>query len=151
MAYAMEVRSGHILGSQVRAETGGRRGRRIGKVLWAAQGVLALVFLFTGATKLALPIEALTTQIALPGFLVRFIGLAEVCGALGMILPGVTRIRPALTPLAASGLVIIMIGATVSTLAIGGGATALLPAVVGMLAAFVAYGRTRMAPQGLAA
>jgi uncharacterized membrane protein YdfJ with MMPL/SSD domain len=56
------------------------------------------------------------------------------------------RIRPGLTPLAAAGLVIIMIGATVLTLASGGVAAALMPLATGLLSAFVAYGRWRLAP-----
>jgi hypothetical protein len=63
-----------------------------------------------------------------------------------LILPGLLRIRPGLTPLAAAGLVIIMSGATVLTLAGGDVALALIPLVVGLLAAFVAYGRWRLAP-----
>ncbi|MFN2517005.1 MAG: DoxX family protein, partial [Pyrinomonadaceae bacterium] len=59
---------------------------------------------------------------------------------LGLILPGLLRIRPGLTPLAAAGLVIIMIGATVLTIAGDGVGPALIPLVVGILAAFVAYG-----------
>src|SRR5436853_7814198 len=90
--------------------------------LWIVQGLLALVFLFAGSMKLILPIEMLTAQMPLPGLFVRFIGIAEVAGALGLILPGLTRIQRGLTPLAACGLVIIMIGATVVTMAIGGGA-----------------------------
>jgi len=62
-------------------------------------------------------------------------------GAIGLILPGLLRIRPGLTPLAAAGPLIIMIGATVLTLASGGVAPALIPLGVGLLAAFVAYGR----------
>ncbi len=85
-------------------------------------------------------------QILLPGLLVRFIGGCEVLGALGLILPGLLRIRPGLTPLAAAGLVIIMIGATVLTFAGDGVMPALFPLVVGILAAFVAYGRWRLAP-----
>jgi hypothetical protein len=54
--------------------------------------------------------------LSLPGLFIRFIGVAEVCGAAGLILPWLMRIRPALTPLAAAGLVIIMAGATVITL-----------------------------------
>ncbi len=71
----------------------------------------------------------------------RFIGVAEVAGALGLILPGLLRIRPMLTPLAACGLVIIMIGATVVTLADGDVVSALVPLVVGLLSTAVAYGR----------
>ena len=111
------------------------------RVLWIVQGLLALLFLFAGGMKLVLPIEALTEQMPLPGLFVRFIGVAEVLGAIGLILPGLLRIRPGLTPLAAVGLVIIMIGATVLTLAGGEVATVLIPLVVGLLLAFIAYGR----------
>jgi hypothetical protein len=114
--------------------------------LWAVQGLLAALFLFAGGMKLILPIEKLAGPVALPGLFVRFIGVAEVAGALGLILPGLLRLWPGLTPLAAAGLVIIMIGATVITLAGGAVAPALMPLVVGLLAAFVAYGRWRLAP-----
>ena len=82
----------------------------------------------------------------LPGLFMRFIGVAEVLGAIGLILPGLLRIRPGLAPLAAAGLVIIMIGATVVTLAGGDLAAALISVVVGLLSVFVAYGRWRLAP-----
>ena len=114
--------------------------------LWIVQGLLALVFLFSGGMKLVLPLEVLTEQVSLPGLFVRFIGVAEVLGAIGLILPGLLRIRPGLTPLAAAGLVIIMIGAVVLTLMGGDVAPALIPLVVGLLSAFVAYGRWRLAP-----
>jgi DoxX-like family len=116
--------------------------------LWIVQGLLALLFLFAGGMKLVLPLESLTEQMPLPGLFVRFIGVAEVLGAIGLILPGLLRIRPALTPLAAAGLIIIMIGATVLTLASGAVASALIPLGVGLLLAFVAYGRWRLAPHG---
>src|SRR6266702_8173002 len=98
--------------------------------LWIVQGLLAAVFLFAGGTKLVLPLDQLTGPVALPGLLLRFIGVCEVLGALGLILPGVLRIRPGLTPLAATGLVIIMTGATAITLAGPDAPTALLPLVV---------------------
>jgi hypothetical protein len=72
--------------------------------------------------------------------------VAEVLGALGLVLPGLLRIRPGLTPLAAAGLLIIMIGATVVSLVGGMVAVALMNVVVALLAAFVAYGRWRLAP-----
>jgi len=114
--------------------------------LWIVQGLLALLFLFAGGMKLVLPVEEMTKQVPMPGLFLRFIGVAEVLGAIGLILPGLLRIRPGLTPLAAAGLVVIMIGATVITLAWIGIAPALIPFVVGLLAAFVAYGRWRLAP-----
>ena len=116
--------------------------------LWIVQGLLALIFLFAGGMKLVQPLEVLTRQTPLPGLFVRFIGVAEVLGAIGLILPGLLRIRPGLTPLAAAGLVIIMTGATVLTLAGGDLALALIPLVVGLLSAFIAYGRWRLAPPG---
>ena len=109
--------------------------------LWIVQGLLALLFLFAGGVKLVLPLEELTKQMPLPGPFVRFIGVAEVLGAIGLILPGLLRIRPGLTPLAAAGLVIIMIGATVLTLAGGDVAPALIPLVVGLL-----FGVRRLRP-----
>ena len=121
-------------------------GKRMTYALWIVQGLLAALFLFAGGMKLVLPLEALKGPVELPGLLLRFIGVAEVLGALGLILPGLLRIRPGLTPLAAAGLVIIMIGATVIGLAAGDVAMALIPLVIGLLAAFVAYGRWRLAP-----
>lgn len=115
-------------------------------VLWIVQGLLALLFLFAGGMKLVLPLEALQGPVALPGWFVRFIGVMEVLGALGVILPGILRIRPGLTPLAAAGLALIMMGATVVTVAGGQLAPALMPVVVGLLAVFVAFGRWRVAP-----
>jgi uncharacterized membrane protein YphA (DoxX/SURF4 family) len=117
--------------------------------LWIIQALLALLFLFSGGTKLVMPIEEMMKQmpLPLPGLFVRFIAVCEVLGAIGLILPWLLRIRPGLTPLAAAGLVIIMIGATAYTLAAGDVASALMPLVVGILAVFVAYGRWRLTPQ----
>ena len=116
--------------------------------LWIVQSLLALLFLFVGGMKLVLPIEEMMKQmpIPLPSWFLRFTGVVEVLGAIGLILPGLLRIRPGLTPLAAAGLVIIMLGAIVLTLMAGLVAVALISLVVGLLAAFVAYGRWRLAP-----
>jgi hypothetical protein len=110
-------------------------------VLWIVQGLLAALFLFAGGMKLVLPIEAMAGPVALPGAFLRFIGVAEVLGAVGLILPGLLRIQRQLTPIAAAGLVIIMVGATVVTALPGPLAPALVPLVVGLLAALVVYGR----------
>src|SRR5215831_11333680 len=114
--------------------------------LWIVQGVLAAVFLFAGGMKLILPLEKMTGPITLPGPFLRFIGVAETLGAIGLILPGVLSIRPGLTPLAATGLVIIMTGATALGLAIGEITMTVIPLAVGFLCVFVAYGRWRLAP-----
>ena len=116
--------------------------------LWIVQALLAALFLFAGGMKLVMPIEEMLKQmpLPLPGWFVQFTGIVEVLGALGLILPWLLRIRPGLTPLAAVGLVIVMIGATAYTLAAGDVASAPMPLVVGILCAFVAYGRCRLTP-----
>src|SRR5204863_3851991 len=119
---------------------------RMTYVLWIVQALLALIFLWAGGMKLVLPLDKLPGPLPLPGLFVRCIGVAEVLGAIGLILPGLLHIRPGLTPLAAAGLVIIMVGATVITLIGGDVALALIPLALGLLAAFVAYGRWRLAP-----
>jgi hypothetical protein len=116
--------------------------------LWTIQGLLALTFLFAGAMKLAMSSEDLSAAMTLPLpiLFVRFIGVCEVLGAFGLVLPGIFRTRTDLTPLAAKGLVVIMIGAVTTTVATMDASLAILPLVVGLLAAVVAYGRTRVAP-----
>ena len=121
-------------------------GRRMTVALWVVQGLLALVFLFSGASKLVMSIEEMTKDVALPGAFLRFLGVAEMAGGVGLVLPGLLGILPGLTPLAAACLVIIMIGATVITTTTMGVGMALIPLAVGLLTAFVAYGRWRLAP-----
>jgi hypothetical protein len=113
------------------------------RTLWIVQALLALLFLFSGTAKLVTPVEEMTRQVALPGAFLHFLGVAEIFGALGLVLPGMLRIRPALTPLAAVCLAFIVAAATVITLAAGQGAVAILPFVTFLLSAFVAWGRSR--------
>jgi len=116
--------------------------RKVGPyALWVVQGLLALVYLAAGVGKLTMSAEEVNADFPMPDEFMRFFGVAEVLGAIGLILPGALRIWPALTPLAAVGLVIIMTGATVLTLAGDDAAGAIIPFVLGLLAAFVAYGR----------
>jgi hypothetical protein len=122
--------------------------RRADVVLWVIQVLLAALFLFAGGFKVVASPDQMTGPINLPVWFLRFIGACEVTGALGLLLPGLFRIATGLTPLAASGLVVIMIGATVLN-AIGFGAAMAVPtAVIGLLAAWVAYARWRTAPFG---
>ena len=116
--------------------------------LWIVQGLLAALFLFAGGMKLVMPIEEMLKQmpIPLPGWFLQVTGIFEMLGAIGVILPWLLRIRPGLTPLAAAGLVIVMIVATAYNLAAGDVATALITLVIGLLCAFVAYGRWRLTP-----
>ena len=113
--------------------------------LWIVQGLLAALFLFAGGMKLVLPLDKLTGPFPLPGWFIRFIGVCEVLGALGLILPGLFRIRRGLTPLAAAGPVIIMIGATVITLIGGDLMAAVISLIVGLLAAYPQYNGCRAA------
>jgi uncharacterized membrane protein YphA (DoxX/SURF4 family) len=115
-------------------------------VLWTIQVLLAALFLFAGVMKLVLPLDKMTGPVPVPGLFLRFIGVCETLGALGLILPGLFRIRPGLTPLAAAGLVIIMLGATVLNLRGGDLFSTAITVVVGLLAAFIAYGRWKIAP-----
>lgn len=111
------------------------------RALWIAQVLLAVFFLFVGFMKLTAPAEMLVTQFPLPVAFIRFIGLCEMLGALGLVLPLALRIRPELTSLAAAGLTIIMIGATVVDFAAGYGVVSLMPLALGVLAAVIAYNR----------
>ena len=126
-----------------------RYAKQLGAVLWIVQVGLALLFVFAGGMKLVAPLEEMQAQmpIVLPGWFVWFIGVVEVLGGLGLVLPGLVRIQPGLTPLAAAGLVVIMIGAVGYILVSGQVAGTLMPLVVGVLAAFVAYGRWQLPPQ----
>jgi len=115
--------------------------------LWIVQGLLAAMFLLAGVPKLVMSAAQMTAPgpIQVPVAFIRFIGVCEILGAIGMILPMLTRIRPGLTPLGAGGLVIIMIGATVINIVNGMAAFATPTAVLGLMAAYVVWGRWRSA------
>lgn len=128
---------------QVRANLSVRRERTMNVTLWTLQGALALLFLFAGRSKLLLPTNVVLAQMALPLpiWFLRAIGVVEVAGALGLILPQLTHIKQVLTPLAACGLALEMVGATIVTVIALGVAPALMPLIVGSLSVVVAYGR----------
>jgi hypothetical protein len=114
--------------------------------LWVAQAVLAALFLFAGAMKLIMPIGALELQAQLPGTFLRFIACAEILGALGLVLPGIFRVRTELTSLAATGLVLIMTGATVIGIERGQVGGAVTPFIIGSIATFIAINRWQWQP-----
>ena len=120
-------------------------------LLWIIQGLLALLFLFAGITKLVIPADVLMANAPpgsteFPALFMKFIGLVETLGGLGLILPGIFHKRPGLTPLAAVGLVIVMIGAVAISVKDHGVAAGVVPLVTGLLCAFVAYGRWKLYP-----
>ncbi len=120
--------------------------RNTNRLLWTAQVLLALLFIFAGTMKFVLPVEKMAGPLGFSGAFIHFIGTVELLGALGLILPGLFRVGTALTSLAAAGLVIIMIGATTLTVISMSVVAALFPFVAGVFAAGVAYGRWRVVP-----
>jgi putative oxidoreductase len=118
--------------------------KALGIALWTAQITLAMLFLFAGVMKFVMPVKEMTSGSSLPGSFFHFIGVMEVLGAIGLVLPCLLRISPFLTPVAACGLVIIMAGATVTSIPMGW--ISLLPLFVGVAAAFIAYGRFKLLP-----
>jgi uncharacterized membrane protein YphA (DoxX/SURF4 family) len=109
--------------------------------LWTVQILLALTFLVAGISKLVMSGDDMTKDSDLPVLFLRFIGVCELFGAIGLVAPSAMNIRRWLTPLAAAGLVIIMIGATSITVAAMGVLPALFPFVVGAFAAVVVFER----------
>jgi hypothetical protein len=116
------------------------------RLLWVVQALLSLLFLFEGGAKLVMSAAELRAQAPLHATFLRFIGVMVILGGLGLILPGMLRIRTELTPFAAACLLIIMTGAVAVTVQTMGLAMAALPFVTGVLASFVAYGSWRVAP-----
>ena len=134
-------------GAAVRSAPKGR-GLNIG--LWVAQGALALAFGAAGVTHATMPIHEMARTMAwagsAPAGLVRFIGTAELAGAVGLLLPGLTRIKPILTAWAAAGLLAIMVLASFMHVARGEVGALPVTGVLGSIAAFVTWGRFRKAP-----
>jgi len=124
------------------------KGLHIG--LWVVQGLLVIPFAPGGAMKAFMPMAELAQKMSwVPHFspaTVRFIGLAELAGALGLVLPSALRIRPVLTPLAAIGLFLVMVLAAVFHVQHGELQYLPLNAILGGLALFVAWGRWRKVP-----
>lgn len=136
----------NVIGSLARE----RPGKALHVSLWIAQMILAAMFGMVGWLKASTPLDLLMKGMPLladlPGWLIRFIGLSELAGALGMLLPALTRIQPKLTALAGVALAIVMALAVAFHLLRGEAFAIGVPSVLGALAAFVAWGRYTGAP-----
>jgi uncharacterized membrane protein YphA (DoxX/SURF4 family) len=118
-------------------------------LLWIIQVLLGLLFIFSGVMKFYMSVAEMNAPpapVALPGLFLHFIGVCEILGGIGLLLPSLLRIQPRLTPLAAAGLAIITAGATIITLMGPMRGMAVLPFVTCVLCMFVAYGRWRTKP-----
>ena len=113
--------------------------------LWIVQGLLAIAFLMAGFMKISRPKDQLAGMMAwvedFSQTQIRLIGVAEILGAAGLTLPMITGILPILTPIAAVGFVVLMLGATATHLRRGESQMMMMNIVLGLMAAFVAYGR----------
>ena len=118
------------------------------KLLWVLQVLLAFVFVFAAVAKRLMASAGPEAAVAvpLPVAFVRLVSVLELLGAAGLLLPGLFRTRTQLVPLAAACLALLMIGAAATTVVSMGVGAALMPLAVGLLAAFVAYGRQAVAP-----
>ncbi|HMZ94895.1 MAG: DoxX family protein [Chloroflexi bacterium OLB14] len=115
--------------------------------LWVAQGILAAMFLMAGAMKSTQPVEQLATSLPwvtqVPVALVRFIGISEFLGAVGLLLPSILRIQPKLTVWAAIGIATIMLFALIFHASKGEFSAIGMNVVLGLIAVFVAWGRAK--------
>lgn len=131
----------------VHSSSGGGKGLNI--ALWIAQALLAVGFGMAGWMKVTAPMPELVEKMGWPGALpeplVRFIGAAELAGAVGIVLPAATRILPFLTPVAGAGLVLVMVLALLFHLSRGELGAVPFNVILGGLAAFVAWGRFKKA------
>jgi uncharacterized membrane protein YphA (DoxX/SURF4 family) len=113
--------------------------------LWIVQLLLAAAFGMAGVMKSTQPLDALSPDMAwvrdVPPAMVRFIGIAELAGALGLVLPALTGVKPILTPLAAAGLAVIMVLAAAFHISRGEFSALPFNIVLGGLSALVAWGR----------
>ena len=118
--------------------------------LWVAQVLLAGMFLMAGANKLFQPMaglaEMLPWVVKMPAGLVRFIGGSELTGALGLLLPSLLRVKPALSSLAAMGLAVVMVLASIFHVSQGEASVIGMNIILMGVALFIAWGRFKKAP-----
>ena len=115
-------------------------------ILWVLQVLLALAFLAHGWILLFPSPEILAGMSSLPRAFWIFLGVAEVLAAVGITLPGITRILPWLVPCASAGLMVVMISATIFHIARGEVISAIVTAILFVMATYVAYMRWKVMP-----
>jgi uncharacterized membrane protein YphA (DoxX/SURF4 family) len=128
----------------------GKQSKGLNIALWVVQILLAIMFCYVGVMKAFLPLDQVAKTMlwipSVPAGLVRFIGFAELAGALGLILPSATRIQPKLTALAALALATVVLLGAILHFTRGEGALTPLNFVLAALAIFVVWGRSKKAP-----
>ncbi len=116
--------------------------------LWIVQVLLFAAFVISGFMLLSSPITQLSSTLpwvtSVPEMLVRFIGLAEFLGGLGLLLPSISKIQPQLTPIAAASLILVMLLAAIFHITRGEASMILPSLILGVLCAFVAWGRRQV-------
>jgi uncharacterized membrane protein YphA (DoxX/SURF4 family) len=123
------------------------KGHRMNILLWVLQALLALAFLAHGLLFLFPPPDVVEQMNASsPRWFQLFLGVAEVLAAVGLTIPGATRIQPWWVPVAAAGVMIVMIAATIFHIARGEMSSALITALLLAASTFVAYSRWKTAP-----
>ncbi|GAA5219382.1 DoxX family protein [Membranihabitans marinus] len=119
-------------------------------VLWIAQGLLAAMFIMAGSMKTFQPVEVLMESIPWVSsellLLIRFIGISELLGGLGLLIPSILRIKPFLTVWAALGLALVMVLATGFHIIRGEFSSIGMNLVLLGFALFIAWGRSKKVP-----
>mgnify|MGYP003670400458 FL=1 len=127
-----------------------KKNKAIHIALWVAQGILAAMFIMAGLMKASQPLEALAESLpwvtSTPVGLVRFIGISEVLGGLGLLIPSIFRFKPFLTVWAAIGLAVIMVLAAIFHVSRGEFAAIGMNIVLLAFALFIAWGRSKKTP-----
>lgn len=118
--------------------------------LWIAQGLLAIMFIMAGMMKATQPVEVLAESLpwvnSTPIGLVRFIGISELLGGLGLLIPSIFRFKPMLTVFAALGLFTVMVLASIFHASRGEFSAIGMNVILMAIALFIAWGRSKKAP-----
>jgi putative oxidoreductase len=130
--------------------TGNKNSKTLNITLWIVQGLTAALMLMSAFMKIASPIPELSAKWKwtgeLPQQVVRMLGIVDLLGGIGIILPAILKIKPGLTPLAAVGVVLLMISATVFHISRGESSVIAFNIILMLLASFIAWGRYKKLP-----